>query len=141
MRKIAIVTGCSKGIGREISLELAREGYDIIGTYNNNKKDTLLLKDRIEKIGVKFDYYKLDLTNDKSINNFVDSIKSNYSKIDVLINNAGLSLDNEFELKTKDEFMKVLEVNLVGPFILVQALKNLIDILSDDIRENIFNLF
>lgn len=128
MKRTAIVTGCSKGIGREIALELARDGYDIIGTYNSNKKDIDSLKNKINTIGVKFDCYKLDLTNDDSINKFIKEIKNNYINIDVLINNAGLSLDNEFELKTKDEFIKVLEVNLIGPFQLIQGLKDLLDI-------------
>ena len=126
MRKVALVTGCSSEIGREISLELARDGYDIIGTYNSNKKDAILLKEKIENIGVKLDCYKLDFTDNNSINEFIINIKNNYSKIDLLINNAGLSFDNEFDLKTKDEFMKVLEVNLIGPFMLVQAFKDLV---------------
>ena len=129
MRKTAIVTGCSRGIGREIALELARDGYDIIGTYNTNKNDIETLNDKINSIGVKFNYDKLDLTDDSSINSFVNDIKNNYSSIDVLVNNAGLSLDGEFEFKTKEEFIKVLEVNLVGPFLLVQGLKDLLSII------------
>ena len=129
MRKTAIVTGCSRGIGREIALELARDGYDIIGTYNTNKKDIESLSDKINSIGVKFSYYKLDLTDDDSINSFVNNIKINYSNIDVLVNNAGLSLDCEFEYKTKKEFIKVLEVNLIGPFLLIQGIKDLLNII------------
>ena len=127
MKKTAIITGCSRGIGREIALELARDGYNIIGTYNTHFEDIEKLKNKIESIGVKFDYYKLDLSVDSELNNFLSVIKSKYEKIDVLINNASISIDNEFELKTKDEFMKVLEVNLVGPFLLVQNLSNLMD--------------
>lgn len=127
MKKTAIITGCSRGIGREIALELARDGYNIIGTYNTHFEDIEKLKNKIESIGVKFDYYKLDLSVDSELNKFLSVIKSKYEKIDVLINNASISIDNEFELKTKDEFMKVLEVNLVGPFLLVQNLSNLMD--------------
>ena len=129
MKKVAIVTGCSRGIGREIALELARDGYDIIGTYNTNKKDIELLKEKINNIGIKLDLYKLDLTDDDSINSFIESIKSNYSSIDILVNNAGLSLDSEFELKTKKDFIKVLEVNLIGPFLLIQGLKDMLNII------------
>ena len=128
MRKTAIVTGCTSGIGKEISLELARDGYDIIGTYNSNKRETLTLKEKINNIGVKFDCYKLDLTSDDSINDFITTMKNNYVNIEVLVNNAGLSLDNDFDLKTKKEFIKVLQVNLIGPFLLVQGLKDLLDI-------------
>lgn len=127
MKKTAIITGCSRGIGREIALELARDGYNIIGTYNKHLEEIQSLKNKIESIGVNFDYYKLDLSIDLELNNFLCAIKNKYEKIDVLINNASISIDNEFALKTKDEFMKVLEVNLVGPFLLVQSLSNLMD--------------
>lgn len=122
MRKNAVITGCAKGIGKEIALELARYGYNIIGTYNTSLEEIKQLKTKVENIGVKFDYYKLDLTNELELNEFCNNIINNYKHIDVLINNAALSLDNEFNLKTKNEFMRVLEVNLVGPFLLIQKL-------------------
>ena len=127
MEKVALITGCSRGIGKEIALELARDGYNIIGTYNTNKEDIEKLKIRIEAIGVSFDYYKLDLCDNQDIRLFIDRIKNKYKKLDVLINNAALSLDNDFNSKTKEEFMNVLEVNLVGPFILIQNFCNLLE--------------
>ena len=127
MKKIAIVTGCAKGIGKEISLELARDGYDIIGTYNTSFDEVKLLERKLDAIGSKFYYYKLDLLDEFEINNFCNHIKSKFNKIDLLINNAALSLDNEFDLKTSDEFIDILKVNLVGPFLLIQKLHNLID--------------
>ena len=127
MRSVALITGCAKGIGREIALTLARDGYDIIGTYLTSEDDILSLKKKIEFIGVKFDYYKLDLSNESEINSFCNSIKNKYKNIDILINNAALSMDCEFEDKTKEEFMKVLEVNLVGPFLLIKNLYTISD--------------
>lgn len=127
MRSVALITGCAKGIGREIALTLARDGYDIIGTYLTSEDDILSLKKKIEFIGVKFDYYKLDLSNKSEINSFCNSIKNKYKNIDILINNAALSMDCEFEDKTKEEFMKVLEVNLVGPFLLIKNLYTILD--------------
>lgn len=127
MKKFALITGCAKAIGKEIALELARDGYNIIGTYNTSLDEIKILKERIEALGLNFDYYKLDLSNEEEIDNFIDNIKNKYSKIDILVNNAALSLDNSFEFKTKEEFMKVLEVNLVGPFLLTQKLKDLLE--------------
>ncbi len=127
MRKNVIITGCAKGIGREIALEFARFNYNIIGTYNTSLEDIKTLKTKIEAIGVKFDYYKLDLLDDSSIDSFCKIVTQNYEHIDVLINNAALSLDNDFYSKTKEEFMKVLEVNLIGPFLLIQKLVSLMD--------------
>jgi len=125
MRKNAIITGCAKGIGREIALDLARSGYNIIATYNTSINEINELCRKIESIGVKFSSYKLDLSNEEEINNVCNNIKENYETIDILVNNAALSLDNNFKDKTKYEFMKVLEVNLVGPFLLVQKLSEL----------------
>lgn len=127
MKKIAIITGCAKGIGREIALELARDGYDIIGTYNTSLEDMKVLKKRIEAIGVNFFCYKLDLLSDNELNEFCNNIKKDFKRIDVLINNAALSMDNSFDLKTKEEFVNVLQVNLVSPFLLIQKLYSLMD--------------
>ena len=121
MDKYALITGCSKGIGKAIALELAHNNYNIIGTYNKSLEDIEKLKIEVEKLGVKFDYYKLDLLDDNSINYFIKQIDK---KIDVLINNAALSLDDELDNKTSKDFLDVLKVNLVGPFSLIKGLKN-----------------
>lgn len=127
MKKVAIVTGCAKGIGRSIALGLAQNGYNIIGTYNTSLNDIQNLKFKIDQMGVNFDYYKLDISNENEINTFYNNIKNKYQSIDVLVNNAALSLDNEFSLKSKEEFMKVLEVNLVGPFLLIQRFSKIMN--------------
>ena len=120
MKKIAIVTGCSKGIGKEIALELARDGYDIIGTYNTSNIENL--KNRIEAIGINFYSYKLDLLNEEEVFNFCKEINKKFKNIDILVNNAALSLDCEFLCKKSEEFRDVLQVNLVSPFLLIQNL-------------------
>ena len=127
MKKTALITGCAKGIGREIALDLARSGYNIIATYNTSLKEINELKNKIENIGVNFNFYKLDLSNEEEINNICKDIIKKYETIDVLVNNAALSLDSNFLDKTKEEFMKVLEVNLVGPFLLIQKLNNMLN--------------
>lgn len=127
MRKTALITGCARGIGREIALDLARSGYNIIATYNTSLKEINELKRKIEHIGVNFDLYKLDLSKEDNIDYVCNKIKEKYTNIDVLVNNAALSLDNNFLDKTKNEFMKVLEVNLVGPFLLIQKLYGLLN--------------
>lgn len=127
MRKTALITGCAKGIGREIALDLARSGYNIIATYNTSLKEINELKIKVENIGVNFNLYKLDLSNEENINDVCNKLKEKYTSIDVLVNNAALSLDNNFLDKTKEEFMKVLDVNLVGPFLIIQKLNNLLN--------------
>ena len=127
MKKIAIVTGCTKGIGKEISLELARDGYDIIGTFNTSFNEVKSLEKKLDTIGVKFYSYKLNLLNESDINDFCSEVINKFNHIDLLVNNAALSLDNDFDLKTSDEFIDVLKVNLVGPFLLIQKLYKKID--------------
>lgn len=127
MKKCAFITGCAKGIGREIALDLARSGYNIIGTYRTSLKEIESLKCKLDLIGVSFDYYKLDLSDEDNINRVCKNIKEKYDRLDVLINNAALSLDNNFKDKTKEEFMKVLDVNLVGPFLIIQKLSELLE--------------
>ena len=134
MRKIALITGVSKGLGSILAYEFACYGYDIIGTYNSDLNGVLKLKEKINRIGINFDCYKLDLSNVDNTNSFIKEIKSKYNNIDLLINNAALSLDNDFIYKTREEFMKVLEVNLVGPFSLVQGLCS---IMNDGVIINI----
>ena len=124
MDKYALITGCSKGIGKSIALELAREGYSIIGTYNTSKEDIKKVKTEIETKGVKFNYYKLDLLDDNSIDVFLKNINNNYKNIEILVNNAALSLDDELDNKTSKEFQDILKVNLVGPFSLIKGLKD-----------------
>ena len=127
MKKRALVTGCAKGIGREIALELARDGYDIIGTYNTSINEISILKNKVEAIGVNFYSYKVDLLDEDDINGFCDGIKNKFDSIDVLVNNAALSLDNAFKDKTTDEFRNILQVNLIAPFLLIQRLSDIMD--------------
>ena len=75
MKKNALVTGCAKGIGREIALDLARSGYNIIATYNTSIKEINELKNKIESIGVKFDLYKLDLSSEDSVNEMCNEVR------------------------------------------------------------------
>ena len=134
MKKIAIVTGCAKGIGKEIALELARDGYNIIGTCNNSLLEMFELKNKIEAIGVKFYSYKVNFINDEEVIRFINNIKKEFSSIDVLVNNAALALDNNFKDKSVEEFQAVLQVNLITPFLLIQKL---CDIMKDGVIINV----
>ena len=125
MKKTAIITGCAKGIGREIALELARDGYNIIGTCNNSLQEMYILKNKIEAIGVKFYSYKVNFLNDEEVIGFINNIKKEFNNIDVLVNNAALALDNNFKDKKMEEFQAVLQVNLITPFVLIQKLCDL----------------
>ena len=105
--KVILVSGASRGIGLTLANLLTDYGASVIGLYNNTKIEN-----------AKFDTFKCDLSKEKDIEKLFKYIKNEYGSIDSLINNAALCLDNDIYEKTKEEFMKVLEVNLVGTFLM-----------------------
>ena len=107
MKKVALVTGASRGIGYTLSNMLCNMGYIVIGTFNN----TLINRDNI-------DYIKCDISKEEDIVKLFEYIKAKYNKLDVLVNCAAISLDSDLYNKSKEDFMKVLEVNLVGAFLM-----------------------
>ncbi|MEG0021343.1 MAG: SDR family oxidoreductase [Bacilli bacterium] len=110
MKKVMVITGGSSGIGASLS-KLA-ENYEIVLCYCNNKENAIKLKK--ENITL----FKLDLTDEKNINELYNFVIEKYKRIDVLVNNAAIAIDTLFENKTKNNFIKTLETNLVGPFLL-----------------------
>jgi len=127
INKIFLITGASKGIGLCLSKKVTELGGIVIGIYNH----TLINDDKIDK-------YKCDITNELEIKKLFTYIKDKYKKIDYVINCAALSLDNDLYDKTKEEFMSVLETNLVGTFLIdkysSQLMKNgvIINVSSTD---------
>ena len=120
---VVLVTGSSKGIGKELVLGFAKKGYDVIITYNINKEKANKLKDDIEKeFDVRAVAIKCDISNEEEIRKLKELVTNEFGNIDILINNAALAMDNYIDEKTKEEFMKVLEVNVVGTFLVTKYL-------------------
>lgn len=119
----AVITGASMGIGYNLALKLANLGFDLYLTYCNNQEKILTLKEKIEtETKVKCYINKLDLQDEKNIIEVSNDIKSKFKNINILVNNASISNDNLFLDKTKNEFMQVLEVNVVGTFLITKYL-------------------
>jgi len=116
-RKVVLVTGASKGIGYDTIIEFAKHRYDVVINYNTDEKNAKELEKNIHKYGVKSLVIKADISNEDEVKNMISTTISEFGKIDVLVNNAGIAMDNDIFDKTKEEFMKVLEVNLVGTFL------------------------
>ena len=114
---VVLVTGSSKGIGRATILKYAREGYDVVINYNNSEEEALLLEEEVKKLGVKALSIKADVSNEEEVINMTNIIKNEFGSIDVLVNNAGIAIDTTFEDKTVDNFRRILEVNLIGTFL------------------------
>lgn len=114
-----LVTGSSRGLGKAIAIEYAKHGYDVIINYNNSKDKALELKDHIESnYKVKALVIGCDISKEEEIDTMIDEIYKEFGHLDILINNASIALDQDFELKTKEDFMKTLETNLVGTYLL-----------------------
>lgn len=119
MNKVAIITGTSSKIGSSIAEKLAECGYDLVLNYNNSLEKTKKLREELlSKYNIDVLLIKADLREENEIKNIVDCAINKYGRIDILINNAAIEHDNTFENKTKEEFIDVLNVNLIAPFLL-----------------------
>ena len=118
MDKVVLVTGSSRGIGRSTIIEFAKNGYNVVINYvNNNVVADSLKKEVEEKYGVKALSIKCDVSNELEVKNMISEVINTFGKIDVLVNNAGIAIDTIFDDKTQANFLKTLNVNLVGTFL------------------------
>lgn len=118
MKKNVLVTGASRGIGKATVIEFAKKGYNIVINYVSDDNAAETLKNFIVKnYDVDVMLCKCDVSNEDDVKKMVESIIEKYSKIDVLVNNAGIAIDTTFEDKTVENFRRTLDVNLIGPFI------------------------
>lgn len=117
--KIVLVTGSAKGLGKGLIEEFAKNKANVVISYNNSEIEAKNLENYINrKYNVSVLSIKCDVTNENEIKNMISNIVEKYGRIDILVNNAAYAQDNYIYDKTKDEFMKVLETNLVGPFLI-----------------------
>lgn len=124
--KVALITGCSKRIGRSIAINLAKQGFDIACHYNKSKKESENLKKEIISLGVRAESFKLDLQNIKMIEPFFEKINKKFGKVEILINNASTFELDSLKTSTLKSYDKHLDVNLKAPFFLSKFfLKNL----------------
>jgi len=118
--KNALVTGCSRGIGRAIAVGLAEAGADIIGVSRTLVQKESKLKQKIDLLNRKFTAYKADFSNRTELYGFINVLKKDELKIDILINNAGIVKRNYAIQYSDDDWDEVLEVNLNAQFILAR---------------------
>jgi len=115
--KTALITGSSQGIGRAIALKFASLGADIalndIGFQEENLKK---LKSELEQQGAKAEYFLADVSKLEETDRMAQEIKSAFGKLDVLVNNAGITKDRTLMKMTKEEWQKVIDVDLTGVF-------------------------
>ncbi len=125
-KKVAVITGASRGIGAEIARTLANDGFNVVITYAGNEQKAIEVQKSIETVtDAKVTVLQLDIANEESIKSMVAKVKEEYGKIDVLVNNAGITNDMLVMQMKKDDFTSVINTNLVGTFQVTQAVLKL----------------
>ena len=127
MNKVVLITGASRGIGAACATIFAKNGYNIIINYLNSEKKAISLKNDLEKnYNVNCDIYKCDISKEEEVLKMYDFVKSKYNHIDVLINNAAISNDMFIDKKKINDFRKVIDVNLIGTYMVTTIFAKLI---------------
>jgi len=127
-QKIALVTGGSRGLGKNMALALAKKGNDVIITYNSGKLEAEQVIVEIEKTGQKAAALQLNVGEVKTFDSFAADLtemleaKWNQSNFDFLVNNAGIGINTPFESTTEDQFDLLTDIHFKGVYFLVQKL-------------------
>jgi 3-oxoacyl-[acyl-carrier protein] reductase len=119
-RKIALITGASRGIGAAIAVRLANSGYDIWANYNQNQKAAEDLKNAVEKNGSNYILVPFDVSNEKQVNDVLTPLLENTTP-DVLVNNAGITRDMLMMWMSVEEWKAVTDVSLLGFFFVTKS--------------------
>ncbi len=128
MEKIVIITGASKGIGKEIAKQLAKSGMKIIAGYNKSEKEAKQLKEELKKEKIEIDIIKADISKREGAKKIIQYTLEKYKKIDILINNAGISEYKIFTDETDEDWNKIINTNLYSAFVMTQeALASMIN--------------
>ena len=115
-RKVALITGATRGIGKEIALELAQNGFDIAVNYRSMQEGMEELKKEIEEYGVRCEFVGADVANFEQCESMVKETVEKFGKIDILVNNAGITKDGLIMRMKKEDFEAVIDINLIGTF-------------------------
>ncbi len=113
---IAFITGATRGIGKEIALELSKRGFDIAVNYRKETSELEEVKKEIEENGVKSFFVQGDVSSFEDCEKMVENVEKEFGKIDVLVNNAGITKDGLIMRMKKEDFESVIDVNLTGTF-------------------------
>lgn len=131
--KIALVTGASRGLGKDSALQLAKKGFDIILTYQTKKEFADQVVKEIEALGKKAFALSLDISTTAGFDQFVTEVKDvletqfSSAKLDALVNNAGIGINESFETTTEEILDAMTNIHFKGPYFLTQKLLPLLN--------------
>ncbi len=126
-KKVALVTGSSRGIGETIAYKLAKDGYSIVVNYSSQSSEQNAQKvvEEIKKLKVDAIAIKCNIANGEEVNDMVKQIKDEFGRIDVLVNNAGITKDKLLGMMKEEDFDSVININLKGAFLVSKAVSKL----------------
>ncbi|WP_087972941.1 3-oxoacyl-[acyl-carrier-protein] reductase [Oceanobacillus rekensis] len=119
--KNALVTGASRGIGKAIALELAKQGANVAVNYAGSEAKAQAVVEEIEQLGVQSFKVQADVANETNVKAMVKEVISTFGSLDILVNNAGVTSDNLLMRMKEEEFDRVINTNLKGVFICTKA--------------------
>lgn len=119
--KCAVITGASRGIGREIAIKYAKEGANIVLNYRNSETEALQLKEELDKLGSDTLIVKANVSNFEEAEKLIKEAKEVFGRVDILVNNAGITKDNLIMRMKEEDFDSVIDVNLKGAFNCLKA--------------------
>ena len=119
--KCAVITGASRGIGREIALKYAEEGANIVLNYRNSETEALQLKEELDKLGSNTLIVKANVSKLEEAEKLIKEAKEVFGRVDILVNNAGITKDNLIMRMKEEDFDSVIDVNLKGAFNCLKA--------------------
>lgn len=127
INKVIVVTGGSRGIGAEIVKKLAGDKYRVILNYNKSEKEAKKVKEDLQKNNINIEIFKADVSKREEVKELIDFVINKFGKIDVLINNAGISQAKLFTDLTDEDWNNMIQTNLTSVFYCTQeAIKNMI---------------
>ncbi len=117
----ALVTGASRGIGKAIAIDLAKEGAEVIINYSSSLENANKVVSEINSFGGRAFPLQADISNENSVNELIKTVLDKNNKIDVLVNNAGITKDGLLMRMKTEDWQKVLDLNLSGVFYCTRA--------------------
>jgi 3-oxoacyl-[acyl-carrier protein] reductase len=120
-RRVAIVTGATRGIGRAIAVQLATDGFNIVVNYRGDEEPAKALVDELQSHGVEARAIRADITNADEVAGLIEGTIAAFGKLDVLINNAGITRDMLLMRMSEEDWDAVLTTNLKGAFLCSKA--------------------
>lgn len=125
MNKVVLVTGSSRGIGKAIVTDFAEKGYNVVINYRKEENEANKLREELENMyNIQAITIKADVSNEQEVKNMVQQIVDRFGNIDVLVNNAGIAIDKEFEDRTVEDWQITLNTNLIAPFLVSKYVGN-----------------